>query len=146
FFRNNPNDLNNAAQLAQMYAAQGRTQDVLHIADSLLANPEANAQAISFAAQVYQQLPDYVRLEKALEKWTKVTPTPEAWLDYAASQAVLNKRTEAVASLKQALALSAERLKVNPQAENLALNVAKDPRFASLQTLPEFQQLLATNK
>ncbi len=47
-------------------------QDVLRIADALLANPDANAQAISFAAQVYQQLPDYARLEKALEKWTKV--------------------------------------------------------------------------
>jgi tetratricopeptide (TPR) repeat protein len=145
-FRANPNDLNNAAQLAQMYATQGRTQDVLRIADTLLASPDANAQAISFAAQVYQQLPDYVRLEKALEKWTKVTPTPEAFLDYAASQAVLNKRAEAVASLRQALAMSAERLKTNPKAENLALTVSNDQRFMSLKTFPEFQQLLATNK
>ncbi len=145
-FRANPNDLNNAAALAQMYASMGRTQDVLRIADTLLASPTANAQAISFAAQVYQQLPDYVRLEKALEKWTKVTPTPEAWLDYAASQAVLNKRSEAVLSLRQALALSADRLKTNSKAENLALTVANDARFAALKTFPDFQQLLATNK
>ena len=145
-YRANPNDLNTAAALAQMYASLGRTQDVLRIAEALLASPNPNPQAISFAAQIYQQLQDYVQLEKALEKWTKVTPTPEAWLDYAASQAVLNKRAEAVASLRQALALSAARLKTDPKAENLALGISNDVRFASLKTFPEFQQLLATNK
>jgi hypothetical protein len=118
----------------------------LRIADTMLAIPNANAQMISFAAQVYQQLPDYVRLERALERWTKVTPTPEAWLDYAASQAVLGKRPQAIASLQQALTMSAERRKTNPQAENLATSLANDARFAALKATPEFQQLLATNK
>jgi tetratricopeptide (TPR) repeat protein len=145
-FRLNPTDLNTAGALAQMYAQQGRTNDVLRIADTMLAIPNANAQMISFAAQVYQQLPDYVRLERALERWTKVTPTPEAWLDYAASQAVLGKRPQAIASLQQALTMSAERRKTNPQAENLATSLANDARFAALKATPEFQQLLATNK
>jgi tetratricopeptide (TPR) repeat protein len=145
-FRLNPTDLNTAGALAQMYAQQGRTNDVLRIADTMLAIPNANAQMISFAAQVYQQLPDYVRLERALERWTKVTPTPEAWLDYAASQAVLGKRPQAIASLQQALTMSAERRKTNPQAENLAASLANDARFAALKATPEFQQLLATNK
>ena len=105
-FRLNPMDLNNAGALAQMYASQGRTNDVLRVADTMLAMPAATAPMISFAAQVYQQLPDYVRLEKALERWVKVTPTPEAWLDYAAAQAVQNKQTEAVATLREALALN----------------------------------------
>jgi tetratricopeptide (TPR) repeat protein len=145
-FNANPLDLNNAAALAQMYAQQGRTTDVLRIADSMVANPAANAQMVSFAAQVYQQLPDYARLEKALEKWTRLTPTPEAWLDYAASQAVQSKRAQALVSLQQALALSAERLKANPKAENLVATLPKDQRFASLQNSPEFLQLLETNK
>jgi tetratricopeptide (TPR) repeat protein len=145
-FRLNPTDLNTAGALAQMYAQQGRTNDVLRIADTMLAIPNANAQMISFAAQVYQQLPDYVRLERALERWTKVTPTPEAWLDYAASQAVLGKRPQALASLQQALTMSAARRKTNPQAENLAASLANDARFAALKNTPEFQQLLATNK
>ena len=145
-FRLNPTDLANAGALAQMYAQQGRTNDVLRIADTILAIPNANAQMISFSAQVYQQLPDYVRLEKALERWTRVTPTPEAWLDYAASQAVLGKRPEAITSLKQALAMSAERRKTNPAAENLAASLLNDQRFAALKATPEFQQLLATNK
>jgi len=145
-FRLNPTDLANAGALAQMYAQQGRTNDVLRIADTMIAIPNANAQMISFAAQVYQQLPDYVRLERALERWTKVTPTPEAWLDYAASQAVLGKRPQAIASLQQALTMSADRRKTNPAAENLATSLVNDARFAALKATPEFQQLLATNK
>ena len=145
-FRLNPTDLANAGALAQMYAQQGRTSDVLRIADTILAIPNANAQMISFSAQVYQQLPDYVRLEKALERWTKVTPTPEAWLDYAAAQSVLGKRPEAITSLKQALVMSADRRKTNPAAENLAASLLNDQRFAALKGTPEFQQLMATNK
>ena len=142
-FRLNPTDLANAGALAQMYAQQGRTNDVLRIADTILAIPGANVQMVSFAAQVYQQLPDYVRLERALERWTKVTPTPEAWLDYAAAQAVLGKRPEAITSLKQALSMSADRRKTNPAAENLAASLLNDQRFAALKGTPEFQQLLA---
>ena len=145
-FRLNPTDVNNAGALAQMYAQQGRTADVLRIADTVLARPDASAQMVSFAAQIYQQLPDYVRLEKALERWTKVTPTPEAWLDYAASQSVLGKRPQAIASLQQALAMSAARAKTNAKAENLAVSVMNDARFAALKTTPEFQQMMATNK
>lgn len=145
-FRANPMDLNNAGTLAQMYAQQGRTADVLRIADTILAQTNASAPMVSFAAQVYQQLPDFKRLETALKRWTEVNPTPEAWLDYAASQAVLGKRSDAVTSLAQALNLSNERLKTNPGAENLSASVLKDSRFASLRTTPEFQQLLATNK
>jgi len=142
----NPGDLQAAASLAQMYAGQGRTADVMRIADSMVTNPKADAQMVSFAAQVYQQLADYPKLEKALARWVQVTPTPEAWLDYAAAQAVQKKNTEAIASLKQALAMSATRLQTNSKAENLAKSLSSDARFASIKDMPEFQQLLATNK
>jgi len=145
-FRANPTDLQNAATLAQMYAGQGRTADVLHIADSMVTNPKADPNMISFAAQVYQQLADYPKLEKALARWVQLTPTPEAWLDYAAAQAVQKKNSEAIASLRQALAMSAARLQTNSKAENLAKSLPADARFASIKDTPEFQQLLATNK
>ena len=75
-----------------------------------------------------------------------VTPTPEAWLDYAAAQAVQGKKPQAITSLQQALSLSATRLKADPKAENLLASVPKDARFASLKGTPEFEQLLSTNK
>lgn len=145
-YRANPNDFSNAVALARLYASMGRTSDVMRIADDVVANPKADATMISFAANVYEQLRDYPKVEKALERWTQVTPTPEAWLDYAASQAVQNKQAQAIASLRQALAMSAARLRTNSKAENLAKNIVNDRRFASLKGSTEFQQLLATNK
>ena len=145
-FRSNPGDLNAAAALASVYAQQGRTADVVRIADTLLNNPQADVQMISFAAQVYQQVVNYPRLEQALQRWSTVAPTPELLLDYAAVQAVQGKGPPAIVALRQALALSNERLKTNDKAENLAKSVPNDLRFASLKVLPEFQQLLATNK
>jgi hypothetical protein len=119
---------------------------VLRIADAIVAGAKVDSTNLSFAAQVYQQLTDYPRLEKALERWTKVTPTPEAWLDYAAAQAVQGKQSQAVASIGQALAMNKERLKGNSSAPNIAPTVNGDPRFASLKGSADFNQLLATNK
>jgi tetratricopeptide (TPR) repeat protein len=145
-YRANPADFSNAFALAQAYAAQGRTGDVLRIADDIVANPSADATMIGFAAQVYQQLVNYPKLEAALQKWTKVTQTPEAWLDYAASQAVQGKQPQAIASLTQALNMNAARLKTNSKAPNIATSLDADARFAVLKANPAFRQLLATNK
>jgi tetratricopeptide (TPR) repeat protein len=145
-YQANPADFSNALGLAQLYASLGRTSDVLRIADDIVANPNADATMISFAAQVYQQLMNYQKLETALQKWTKITPTPEAWLDYAASQAVQGKQAEALASLTQALAINGARLKTNDKAPNIAPGLDGDARFASLKGNPAFRQLLATNK
>jgi tetratricopeptide (TPR) repeat protein len=145
-YRANPNDFNTALSLAQAYAGVGRTAEVLRIADQMLANPGASTNQINFAAQVYQQLGDFARLEKALERWTQVTPSPEAWLDYAASQAVQGKQAQAVTSLVQAMNLNQARLKTNNKAEHLGRSLENDARFASLKGNPDFQRLLATNR
>ncbi len=76
----------------------------------------------------------------------KLTPTPEAWLDYAASQAVLKKESEALVSLQQALTLNAARLKKNPNAEDIQAGLKNDPRFASLRANADFQMLIAPSK
>ena len=81
-----------------------------------------------------------------MARWTKLTPTPEAWLDYAAAQAVQGKQKEAIATLQQALALNSARLKANNNASNIASTIEGDARFASLKTDPDFKQLLVTNK
>jgi tetratricopeptide (TPR) repeat protein len=145
-YRANPRELSNVLPLAQAYASMGRTADVLRIADEVVASPQSDKSAISFAAQVYQQLGDYPKLESALARWAKLEQTPEAWLDYAASQAVQNRQKEAIATLQQALDLNRARLKADAKAGNIAPTIQGDPRFASLKVNPDFQQLLATNK
>ncbi len=144
-YRTNPSDLTNLTALVQKYASVGRTQDVMRIADALVANPKSDAKAISFAAQVYQQLANYPALETALARWVELTPTPEAWLDYAAAQAVQGKKAVAIVSLRQALALNAARLKTNPQAADIAPGLKDDPRYASLRTDPDFKKLITPN-
>jgi tetratricopeptide (TPR) repeat protein len=142
----NPRELSNALALAQAYASMGRTAEVMRIADDILANPQADKSLISFAAQVYQQLGNYPKLESVLERWAKLEKTPEAWLDYAAAQAVQNRQKEAIGTLQQALDLNRARLKADAKAGNIAPTIAGDARFASLTSNPDFQQLLATNK
>ncbi|HWN94453.1 MAG TPA: DUF2723 domain-containing protein [Methylomirabilota bacterium] len=145
-YRAQPGDFSNALGLAQMYAQLGRTADVLRVADDIVAGAHVDTTNLSFAAQVYQQLADYPRLEKALERWTRVTPTPEAWLDYAASQAVQGKQPQAITSIGQALAMNRERIKTNSKAANIASSLDGDPRFASLKGNADFRQMLATNR
>ena len=57
---------------------------------------------------------------------------PEAWYDLAALKASLGNFSEALAVLKQALDLSALRLKGDPKARDLLAAASKDPRFDRL--------------
>jgi beta-lactamase regulating signal transducer with metallopeptidase domain len=145
-YRANPLSVAVATKLAQKYSALGRTDDVMRIADAFVAHPKADAAGISFAAQIYQQLPSYPKLETALARWVQLTPTPEAWLDYAASQAVQQKESETLVSLQQALTLNAARLKKDPNAEDIQAGLKKDPRFVSLRANADFQKLVAPDK
>ncbi len=145
-YKKNPGNFQDAFALAQFYASTGRTGDVLRLADEIIANPKSDEQMISLAAQIYQQLTDFPKLEKALARWTTIKPTPEAWLDYAAAQAVQNKQKEAISTLREALSLNKARLKTNASQPNIAPTIAGDLRFASLKGNADFQQLLATNK
>jgi hypothetical protein len=43
--------------------------------------------------------------------------------------------------LRQALTLNAARLRKDPKALDLQLNLQKDPRFEAIRQMPEFKQL-----
>lgn len=147
-YRANPNNISNAVQLAIKLAEQGlsQTNRVLEIANRIVANPKADAATINFTVQIYQQLQVYPGMEIALTRLATLTSLPEDWMNVVAIQAFLNRPQQAISSLKQTLALNAQRLKADPKAANLATNLATDPRLASLRTLAEFQQILATNR
>jgi tetratricopeptide (TPR) repeat protein len=86
------------------------------------------------------------KLEEALEKITALVPDqPEPWYDSAALNAVLGKPDQAMQNLRQALDLSARRLKSNPTARDLLNEARKDPRFNPLRNLPEFQKMVPPN-
>ena len=68
---------------------------------------------------------------------------PEAWYDLAALKAFLGKRAEAIPALRQALTLSAARLKADSKQPDLRAQAQRDGHFNALRPLPEFQALFA---
>ena len=142
--RANPSDLQAALGLAEGYRQVGKAQAALQTVDRVFSNPKADANTVLAVASLYAELREVPKLEAALEKLTKVMPgSPEAWYDLAALKSNLAKTGEALAALRQALELSAQRLKTDPKARDLLAATRKDDRFISLRQMPEFQKLVA---
>jgi tetratricopeptide (TPR) repeat protein len=115
--------------------------------DELVAHPQADANSMLFAANMANQLGDFARVERSLARLVQLTPdNVEAWFDLAGVRALLNQPKEAVASLRESLRRSAQRLSNNPAAPNLFSNAQTDTRFNTLRQLPEFQQVMAENQ
>ena len=66
--------------------------------------------------------------------------------DLAAVQAMQNKTTQALDTLRSALQQSSQRLEHDPKAANLYSNALGDSRFAALRSLPDFAKLLDSFK
>jgi predicted Zn-dependent protease len=142
--RKNPNNAQAAVQLASVYAQMQQTGQADQLLQSALTNPTIPANAVVHAAQIYNQLGDLPKLETTLERLTKVSPdSPEAWYDLAAMKANLGKNPEALVALSRCLDLSAQRLKGNPKASDLAAAARNEVRFTNLRSNPEFQKLVA---
>jgi tetratricopeptide (TPR) repeat protein len=115
--------------------------------DELTAHPQADANSMLFAANAANQIGDLTRVERSLTRLVQLAPdNAEAWFDLAGIRAMLNQPQEAVASLRESLKRSAQRLVTNPSAGNLFSNAQIDTRFNTLRQLPEFQQLMAENQ
>jgi thioredoxin-like negative regulator of GroEL len=141
--RTNPDDFQAAIGLAEAYRFLQKPQEAIKALDKAIANPKADANAVVGIAQTYAALGDAPKLEAALEKLTKVMPeSPEAWYDLAILKCGLNKSAEALAALRQALDLSAKRLKADPKARDLLASARQEARFAPLRQSPEFKKLV----
>jgi thioredoxin-like negative regulator of GroEL len=142
--RANPANYHAALGLAEGYRQVKKNEAALQTLDQVFNNPKADASAVLGAASVYAELGNVPRLEAALEKLTKVMPgSPEAWYDLAALKSNMGKQGEAITALRQALDLSAKRLKSNPKAQDLLANARKEERFTPLRQSPEFQKLVS---
>ena len=83
------------------------------------------------------------KLEEVLQKIVAIVPDqPEPWYDIAALNVVLGKPDQGLQNLRKSLDLSAQRIKGNPTARDLLVEVRKDPRFDSVRNRPEFQKIV----
>ncbi|HVM48231.1 MAG TPA: DUF2723 domain-containing protein [Candidatus Acidoferrum sp.] len=139
-----PANLQAKLDLAEGYRALHKPAEASKELDDVLASPKANPTAILGAASTYAALNNAPRLEAALEKLTSLMPSsPEAWYDLAVVRAGIGKPNEGLAALKKCLDLNTQRLQHDPKASNLLVNARKEPRFAALQRMPEFQKLIS---
>jgi tetratricopeptide (TPR) repeat protein len=140
--KDNPGDVQAAFNLASAYLQMQQTNNAYQVLDRALEKSQTNVGALLAIAQAWAQLGNYGKLESTLEKLSKAAPdSPEAWYDLAAVKATLNKPTEAIPALKQALETSSKRLAQDSKARDLRTELKQDPRFAAMRTLPEFQKL-----
>jgi tetratricopeptide (TPR) repeat protein len=139
-----PTNFQAAFNLAATYLSLGQSNRATEILDAVLNHPNVDSSAVLAVAQAFVSMANYPKLESTLEKLVKVAPTQaEAWYDLAAMKATVGKSAEAIPALKQALALSAERLKRDPRQRDLRTEAVKDARFGTLAQSPEFRALLA---
>jgi thioredoxin-like negative regulator of GroEL len=138
-----PSNFQAELALAEGYCELQNTNAAVQALDSILASSQADATSVLGVAKQYSTMMDYRRLELSLEKLVKVTPnSPEAWYDLAALKAAFGQSAGALENLRQALDLSAARLRQDPKALDLMLELQKDQRFGPLRQTAEFQELL----
>ncbi len=145
--RTNPTNYQAALDLASAYGQMQQTSRRITVLEAIMQKPALKADILLQLSQQYAQMQNVPKLEAALERLVQVASTsPEAWYDLAALKVSLNKSSEALAALKQALDLSAARLKRDPKARDLLRDVRKDVRFDKLRQTPEFEKVVPSDK
>jgi tetratricopeptide (TPR) repeat protein len=141
--RKNPGNASLAFNLAQLYIQVQQTDRAVQVMDGLLKNnTNLDANTVIGMAQFFQSVQDWPKLEQTLERLIKVDAgQPEAWYDLAALKASLGKTGEAMPALKQALELSAQRLKQDSNALDLKAKARQDPALNRIRQAPEFRAL-----
>lgn len=142
-FRGDTNNTPLAFQIVSGYLVTEQTDSALTLVDELVARTNADPSTLLSAATVYHQVQQWPKLEPTLERLVALIPSnPEAWYDLAGVQAIRGKTAEAIRSLESALQLSRHRLTLQPGSRDLKSDAARDNRFASIRSHPEFQRLM----
>ena len=136
-------DANAFRGLVQAFTSFGHAAGLQRTVEKLEASPTQDANTVLSLAQAYAALGNVPKLEANLEKLTKIMPAnPEGWYDLAVLKSSLGKSADALAALRQALDLSAKRLKTDPKARDLLASARKEDRFGPLRQSPDFQKLV----
>jgi tetratricopeptide (TPR) repeat protein len=111
-----------------------------------MANPHVSSSEAGFIAQKYIDMGNLAKLEEVLKKIVTIVPDqPEAWYDIAELDAMLGKPEESIQNLSKSLDLSAQRIKSNPTAHDLMVEVRKDSHFNPVRNRPDFQKIVPPN-
>jgi len=141
--RDNPEDLNAMLNLSFVYLQSQQFDRAEPMLDRVVNHPKATIAQLAPIIDAYKQLRNMPKLEAALTRLTQLHPeTPEAWYDLGTVRISMNKASEALAAISNAVTLSNARRATNPAALDLAATARADGNLASLAALPEFQKLL----
>jgi tetratricopeptide (TPR) repeat protein len=134
--------VSNAYPLFQTYLSMQRTNEAIGVLSRALMQPQLDSNDLVALAQAFVRLGQVNFLEQTLQRLTRVAPTNiEAFYDLAGVQALLG-RTNTLETLKTAIRLNNERLKLDASAKDLKKEIWKDGRFNAFRTNPEFIKLL----
>jgi thioredoxin-like negative regulator of GroEL len=146
-FKADPKNVQVGLQLASGYLQAQQQTKVVEILDQVMASPQMDASGYTYAANLFAQLGQISKVEKALVGLVKAAPeNPEGHYDLAAVRALMNKTNEAIDALRNALQQSAKRQARDPNTPNLYSNALGDTRFGNLRALPEFAKVLDSFK
>ena len=141
--RTNPTNFTNIFNLAQVYFQARQTDRVIGLFDRALADSNIPPDFINVIVQFYAHIGNLPKLENALERLTAADPNdPVSWYNLASLEIVLGKTNESLQDLRRSLELNAQRLKQNPKAPNVLVELRKDHHFDPIRNLPEFQKLV----
>jgi tetratricopeptide (TPR) repeat protein len=143
-FGSTTTNIQEVLDLANTFLQMQQTNRAIQVLDKAVSDPSADTGVLVNVAQQYAQMGNVPKLEATLERLVKLPAAgPEAWYDLAALKASLGKSSEALAALKQALELSAERVQRDPKARDLLKEARRDARFDTLRQTPEFKNLVS---
>ncbi|MCS1408834.1 MAG: hypothetical protein M2R45_02011 [Verrucomicrobia subdivision 3 bacterium] len=138
-----PMNLDVTFKLVSKYVALRRTNEALKLLEAIVKNDDSSPTALLSASGAYMQLRRYEDLELALAKLVERMPDdPEALYDLAATQALLQKHSEAIENLGRALEMDRQRTDRIPGTPKLSQRAQQDGRFNGIRLLPEFRQLI----
>jgi tetratricopeptide (TPR) repeat protein len=117
-----------------------QTNAARQMLDQLLHYPAADPNMMVSVATLYLRISDLAKSEEAFQRVAQMVPNvSEPWYNLALVQAYRGETTQAVASLKKAIALNPGEMKQNPKTLNLRENLYQNPGFAILRQTPEFK-------
>jgi thioredoxin-like negative regulator of GroEL len=142
--RANPQDYTNVFMLAGYYMQTGQTNRAIQLLQQVISNPNAPANVLEGAAQFYASLRDFSTLETILKRVTAAEPgQPEAWYNLARLDVVMGRSNDALDSLRNAINLSDQRLKLNPASFEVRRDARTNDGLGPLRGLPAFQKLVS---
>ncbi len=138
-----PADFSNAFLLASKYMAVQQEEQAFQILDSIVDSPNVPAPAVYSVVQAYVQMQKLPKIATALTKYVKLAPEqPDAWYNLAKTEAVLGKTSDALDHLRVAMELNAKLLAKNVGWQDLRPEAQKDPSFASLRAMSNYQSIM----